>query len=207
MQKLLCLMLLSAALGASTSAQVLDLPQGDLKDKAAIAKAMPELAKRAITVYQEPDRDRYLNNLFRLQIAAGRYSEAVTTLHDVIELRRATDPSSALPLLPFEMLAKARAKEPTGGLAFNEAFKQEFREVFEHLDNKSAGETINWFGGDLGRMRDDLRAAVDKQRGKDRITLTDAVDLIRKYFVITHGLEASRNGRSGLENIDLRISN
>jgi putative CocE/NonD family hydrolase len=182
MQKLLGLMLLTAALGASASAQSQDLLRVDLKDEAAIAKAMPELARRAITAYQEADRDRYLNNLFRLQITAGQYSEAVTTLHDVIELRRATDPASALPLLPFEMLAKARAKELTGGLAFDEAFKQEFREVFEHLDDKSAGEAINWFGGDLDRMRDDLRAAIDKQKDKESITLTDAVDLIRKYF-------------------------
>src|SRR5262249_54001519 len=45
-------------------------------------------------------------------------------------------------------------------------------------------EAIYWFAGDLNlnRMRDDLRLAVERQNGKDRITVTDAVDLVRKHF-------------------------
>jgi len=181
MQKLLCLVLLCFAVGTHASAQELDLPQAAVKDEAALAKAMPELAKQAIAIYEEPDRNRYLNILFRLQMVAGQYADAAATLRSLTELRRATNPASASSLLPFEILAKAKMKQATSGLSFDEAFKQEFRDVFDHLDDRGANEAVFWFGGDLNRMRDDLRAAVERQKGKDGITLTDALDTIRKY--------------------------
>ena len=181
MQKLLFLALLCFAFGSGASTQELDLPQAALKDEAALAEAMPGLAKQVISIYEEPDRSRRLNALFRLQMVAGQYAEAVATLRSLIELRQATSPASALPLLPFEIAAKAKAKQATSGLSFDEAFKQEFREVFDHLDDKSAGEALVWFGADMNRARNDLRAAVERQKGKDRITLTDALELIRQY--------------------------
>src|SRR5262245_48825112 len=180
MQKLLWV-LLCLAVGTYASAQELELPQAAVKDEAALAKAMPGLAKRAIAIYEEPDRARYLNNLFRMQIVAGQDSEAVATLRGLMELRRATDPVSALSLLPFEMLAKARAKRAASGLSLDEAFKQEFRAAFDRLDDKAASEAIRWFAGDLNRAHDDIRAAMERQKGKDRIALADALDLIRKY--------------------------
>ena len=181
MQRSLWLLLLWLAFGTLASAQELELPQAGLSDESSLAKAMPGLAKQAIAIYEESDRGRYLNALFRMQIVAGQYPEAVATLRDLTELRRATDPASALPLLPFEMLAKAKAKQVTSGPSLDEAFKQEFREVFGHLDDKTANEALNWFGGDLTRARDDIRAAIERQKGKDKITLADALDLIRKY--------------------------
>jgi hypothetical protein len=159
----------------------LDLPQAALKDETSLADTMPKLAKQTIAAYSEPDRDRYLNALFRLQIVAGQYAEAVATLRSFNDLRRASDPASALSILPFEMLAKAHATRAAGGLSFDESFKRQFHETFDHLDDKTANDTLFWFLGDANRARDDLSAAVERQKGKDRIALTDAVDLIRKY--------------------------
>lgn len=181
MQKLFFLMLLCAVPGISASAQELDLPQAAVKDEAALARVLPGLAKQVIAVYQEPDRSRYLNALFRLQIVAGQYREALATLQSLTETWRTTDPASATAVLPFEMMAKAKAKQAATGAAFGEAFKQEFREVFGRLDDKSAGKALYWFGGDLSRARDDLSAAVERQKGKDKITLADALNLIRRY--------------------------
>lgn len=181
MRKLLCLSLLCFVLSAAASPQELELPQADVRDDAALARVMPDLAKQAIAIYREADRGRYLNILFRLQIVAGQHEEAVTTLQSLADLRRATDPASALPLMPFEMLAKARMKQAASGLSVDEAFKQEFREVFNHLTDKSASDALVWFVADLNRARDDLRAAVERQKGKDRIGLADALNLIRQY--------------------------
>ncbi|HKQ77976.1 MAG TPA: CocE/NonD family hydrolase [Blastocatellia bacterium] len=181
MQKLLLLTVLYFAFGAHSSIQELDLPQAAIKDEAALAEAMPGFARRVIAIYEEPDRSRRLNALFRLQMVADQHADAVASLRSLIELRRATSLSSALPLLPFEVVAKARAKQATSGLSFDEAFKQEFRELFNHLDDKSASEALDWWGSDQNRARNDLRAAVEKQKGKDRIALADALDLIRQY--------------------------
>ncbi len=181
MPKQLFPMFLFAALVSGASAQQLALPQSAWQDEASLAEAMPSLAQRAIAVYEEPDRGRYLNLLFRLQMVAGQYPEAVATLQELIELRRAARPGSALPLLPFVMLAKAKAKQAATEMPLEEAFKQEFHEVFDPLDGKAAIEAFYWFGGDLQRMGEDLRAAVENQRGKDSIALADALDLVRKY--------------------------
>jgi uncharacterized protein len=181
MHKLIGLVLLCFACGAHASAQELDLPSAVVKDEAALDKTMPGLARQVIAIYQEPDRGRYLNNLFRLQMVAGQFSEAVATLRTVTELRRSTDPASALPLLPFELLAKARAKQ-TIELSFEEAFKKEFRDVVGILDDKGANDALYWFTVDRKRTRDELSSAIERQKGKDKIAPNDAVDLIRRYF-------------------------
>src|SRR5215831_7990127 len=116
MQRLLFLALLCFAFGSRASIQELDLPQAALKDEAALAEAMPGFAKQVITIYEEPDRSRRLNALFRLQMVAGHYADAVATLRSLIELRRETSLASALPLLPFEIVAKVMAKQATNGL-------------------------------------------------------------------------------------------
>ena len=182
MQRFFSLVLFWAALGTTALAQDLALPQAAAKDEAALARAMPELAKQAIAVYQEPDRNRYLSMLFRLQVVAGQHADAVATLRSLMELRRATDPDSALPLLPFEILAKARVKQAATGLSLDEAYRQEFRDVLGRMDDRTSSEALYWFAGDLKRARDDLRAAVEKQAGKDTIALADALALIRLYF-------------------------
>ena len=143
----LCLALLCCAASVTASVQELDLPQAVVRDDAELARAMPELAKQVIAVYQEPDRSRYLNFLFRLQIVAGQYSEAVATLQSLKELRRATDPSSVSLLLPYEMLAKARMRRSAGGRSLEEAFKEEFGNAFNHLSDQSVSEAMGWFSG------------------------------------------------------------
>jgi hypothetical protein len=181
MQRFFSVVLFWAALGTTALAQDLALPQAAAKDEAALARAMPELAKQVIAVYQEPDRDRYLNMLFRLQVVAGQHADAVATLRSLAELRRATGPDAALPLLPFEILAKARVKQVATGLSLDEAYRQEFRDVLGRMDDRTAGEAMFWFVADPKRARDDLRAAVEKQAGKDTIALPDALTLIRLY--------------------------
>lgn len=181
MRKVFCLMLLCVALRTSASAQEIGLPQAELRDETALARAMPELAKQAIAIYREPDRDRYLDGMFRLQIVAGRYPEAIATLQSLSELRKAQDPASALRLLPFEILTRARAARATTGMSLDDAFRREFRETFGRLDDKTASAALYWFGGDVNRAHDDLRAAVEARKEKDEVALADALQLIRAY--------------------------
>jgi hypothetical protein len=181
MLKILCAVLLCAVVGAGVSAQQLELPDGALKDEASLAHTLPDLAKRAMAVYQEPDRARYLNALFRLQIVAGKYQEGITSLESLMELRRATDPANSVRLLTLAVEIKARSRQRTEGLEFDEAFKQEFRKLFDQLDDLQASNTLPWFSGDLDRARNDLGVALEKQKGRDRIALADALDLIRVF--------------------------
>jgi putative CocE/NonD family hydrolase len=173
--------LFCVAAGAQVWAQELDLPQAVVKDEAAFAKAMPELARQVMSRYTEPDRDRYLNFLFRLQIVAEQYPEAVVTLQNLVELRQAADPTNVPRILPFVVEAKARVKQTNEGISFDDAFRQEFRAMFSRMNDTRAAEARLWFVGDLNRAQNDLRAAVDKQTGKDKIGLADALELVRQH--------------------------
>ncbi|MGH9837912.1 MAG: CocE/NonD family hydrolase [Blastocatellia bacterium] len=186
---LIVVLTLALGIGAHASAQELDLPQEAVKDEAAFAKVAPELARQVMARYAEPDRDRHLNLLFRIQIVAEQYPEAVVTLQSLMELRQAVDPTSVPRLLPFVVEAKARVKQTTEGLPFDDAFRQEFRAMFSRMNDLQAAEARLWFVGDLNRARNDLRAAVEKQTGKDKIGFADALELIRhRHFY--HSLTA-----------------
>jgi hypothetical protein len=70
--------------GASyVSAQALPFP-GIGNDT---ARAMSGLTQQAIATYKEKDRDRYLDNLFRMQMVAGRYAVATPSIYSLHALR------------------------------------------------------------------------------------------------------------------------
>ena len=46
-----------------------DFPTNATEDPAALAAAMPILAKQVLAAYKDEDRETYLNNRFRLQMA------------------------------------------------------------------------------------------------------------------------------------------
>lgn len=172
-------------------AQQFELPSGALTDDAALARAMPVLAGQVAAAYQDSDRDTYLDNLFRLQLVAGRYAEAGKTLEALRELRRsaATAPPD-FSTIKYEIYAGAKAGQAADGQAFDQAFKQSFRQTFAGLDDIAASRVIDSFGSKLDpygprldQMRADLRQALDRQNGRTSIALADALDLLRKYQV------------------------
>jgi len=181
MRKLFGWLWLAIAVCAPASAQSLKVSPDDLKDETALRKVMPELARQAIALYQEPERAQRLNVLFRLQLAAGQYQEAASSIEDLIQLRRTTDPANVQRLLPFQIEARARSKTVHETIPFNEAYQQDFRELFSHLTDRDAGEAVPWFSGDRTRAQDDLRAVLQKQKGKSEIALSDGLDLIKSY--------------------------
>ena len=71
MKKQFCLIFLFLVSAVHTSPQQLDFSQAAVTEPAELAKAMPQLARSVIALYRESDREKYLDNLFRLQLVAG----------------------------------------------------------------------------------------------------------------------------------------
>lgn len=167
------------------AAQQFDFPGAVLDDPAALARQLPRLAEEVLAVYQESNRDRYLDNLFRLQMVAGKYAEAGQSLALLSELRRAAKPSpSTVFNVRWEIYAKARQRQVAGSISFDEAFRDAFRDAFRKLDDKTAYQVLYSFGTSLNFLRNTLQAALDRQKGKTTISLAEAVDLLRKYFAV-----------------------
>jgi hypothetical protein len=75
-----------------SAAQKFYFPKAALSDSGELTKAMPVLANKVIINYKENNYRDSLSNLSRLQVLAGRYSEADVTLDSLRYASKETDP-------------------------------------------------------------------------------------------------------------------
>ncbi len=161
--------------------QAFDFPGAAVEDPAALAKAMPELARKVIAVYQEADHRQFLDNLFRLQIIAGQYKEAnesLTALRALGESGGSPQPGATNVL--YEVFATAKASQ-TGDP--DEVLRRSFREAAGRLDDRTAALTMRALGADPSSIQQAVRDALEPQKGQGTIPLAGALTLIRAYQV------------------------
>ena len=166
--------------GASlASAQELHFPAAVGGDT---ARTIAALAQQAIGVYKDNDRDRYLDNLFRIQTVAGRYADATNTLTALRALRgnRVSLSATAADAL-FAILATA--KQRGDGAHFDDAFRQAFRDGIARLDDRTSALAIRELGINRFGLDRDVDRALQQQSGKEAISLPDAVRLIKAYQI------------------------
>jgi putative CocE/NonD family hydrolase len=182
MKALLCACLLIAGSAPAAWSQRLDFSKVTPTADAALANALPALAKQVIGVYTDTTQDRYLNNLFRLQMVAGDYSGARITLEKLRTLdETANSPQSIAMLTPDELTVNAKLRQSTTQMSFAAAMSAAFRDMFGRLDDKTASDAVYWLWGPVWRFRNDVIDAVTKSNAGEGIELPDAVALIRSY--------------------------
>jgi len=146
------------------------------------AQAMSALALQALAIYKDNARDRYLDNLFRLQMVAGRYADASKTLKSLRALRgnRVSLPATATSAL-YDVLAAARQRSPDTG--FEEAFHQDFGDALARLDDKTSALAIRALSVSRLAQERAVTRLLQQQQGRETILLTDALQLIKAYQV------------------------
>ncbi len=182
MRRLTMLLLLSLLPLADAFAQEFDFPESAGHDDAVLAQAMPELAKAVLAEYRAAERETDLDNLFRLQMVAGRYEDAVKSITERRALRTAKVPGGGDWIdVQYEVLARAKAD---GGRPFAEAYTQAFQDVIGHLDDRNAALVIRTMrAAGQESMKGAVQRDREKQKGKGRIALADALQLVRDYQV------------------------
>jgi putative CocE/NonD family hydrolase len=164
------------------SAQQFDFNEDAATDPAALAKAMPALAKQVIANYSDDDRQTYLDNLFRLQMIAGDYAGAKATIKSLRDLLQPSDPLYArVAYTQYEIFSNAKLKQAAGNTSFADAFRESFRDAFGRLSDSQAYRVSGSFNYDLTRAYDELQASLDKLKGRDSIDLKSALELAGKY--------------------------
>jgi hypothetical protein len=153
------------------SAQQIELPLESRASDSALAAAMPAFAERILTASTTHDA----NTLFRLQLVAGRYDEAVISL-------RATPPS--LLNVRWEIYAQAKSSEAREGKPFSEAFRQSFLERMRSLSDDQAHRVLWTFGTSLVALEHDFRRTLSRHESASSLGLADATDLARKYLAV-----------------------
>ena len=119
---------------------------------------MPGLAGKVIAVYKENDRRKYLDNLFRLQIVAGRYADAKETLASLRALP-ASDVSSQIGAAQASVWPLRRRQEPGGQ---EDSFRRGFPAIVPRSP-RPAGRPHRGPGDALAHHRP-VRAAADLER-------------------------------------------
>ena len=181
-----CLLFVSPAV-----AQQVALPNGAALGSAA---AMQTLAQNTLAAYREPDRTTYLDNLFRIQLVAGRYREAAQALEQLRALQ-ATSPSLQLRVrnLQYALFAQAKTIEEDSHGSFAAAFAQAFHRIVEPMDDRTSALVVRSLnvqetGGlslivDMSMLRKNLADALAKEKGKASISLSDALELLHAYQI------------------------
>lgn len=155
------------------------------------------IAQTLIANYRESDRETYLDNLLRLQIVTGRYTEVQKTMAALRDLR-AGNPNGLLPVsnIQYEVYAEAKIRETRDGLPFDQAFSGAFRDIVGALDDATVANPVRWaFGTSVNRLENDLRTTLAQHPDLTSLSQADAIDLVRKFL-------AARAYRSFAASID-----
>ncbi|HYE92520.1 MAG TPA: CocE/NonD family hydrolase, partial [Terriglobales bacterium] len=183
--------LLGAPAGPA-GAQRVRLPAG-LADSAALAGAMPELAKAVLDEYRQhsrPDPARALDDRFRLEIVAGRYPEAARTLSALRALRvRAAPgrPEARAADLQYEIWANAMAASAATGRPFEASFASAFRDAFARLDERAAVLVMRAMAVAPRGLRAAARQELERHRPGGEVSIPEAVGIVRTYQrALTH---------------------
>lgn len=164
------------------NAQQLTLRNVNLGDSAAVAQQVELLANKVMKIYHDPNRETYLENLFRLQMLTGRYNASLMTIKTL-----KTIPSSERYLphkyLPYELLARADVREAEHPALFMQAYTGLFKKAFGHFDDKAAYQHYGAFSrDDVPALKNEFQGKLSEARKKNTLNMDEALALCLSYY-------------------------
>lgn len=144
------------------------------------AAAMSKLAEQAMAIYHDTNRDRYLDNRFRLEMLTGRYGDASRTLDSLRRLRgnRVSLSATATNIL-YQVLATAKAR--AGTAQFGDAFRETYRATLARLDDRTAAIVVRNSNISPFVLDGAMFRALRPLRGKTSLDLSEALALLKAY--------------------------
>jgi putative CocE/NonD family hydrolase len=181
---LFCAALQSFAAAPEERGAQLEFTGAALDSGEVLSQSMVRLAQVVIPIYTEAGDNGYLDNLFRLQIVAGKYDAAIRTLSELRSLRPSDDPRKRSTDLQYELFALARQRERDEGIPFDRAFEQAYRDAAAQLDDRSSA----FLAGELTLVNEpalhrDLGAELSRVGNAHALPLAEALKLIHAYQV------------------------
>jgi putative CocE/NonD family hydrolase len=171
---------------ASGAEQELAFRAGPVGDAAAAA-AIRDLAVRALPVYQESDRERYLSTLSALQIAAGDFAAAHNSLQNLSDLRGAR--GLTLEESVNDVYARARALTGAARLPLAQAVEQALHERTAAASNLPAYRLDMALQLPAAPFARSAQLLLDRWRERGSVPLSVAVTVCRAYA----GFDAHRS--------------
>lgn len=173
---LVCLLLIVPCTGYASGLRI-PAPGPD-----SIDLAVPAIAGQLVREHRDDDRQDCLDTLFRLQLAAGHYPEAIASIRSLRELRD-DDPSLPPVYLQYEIYALARVMEKAQAIGFPVAWRTAFDQHFGALGDAAAQRATSAFQADLARIDRRFAAALADSQGQASLGADQALALVRNWQV------------------------
>ena len=174
---LCCLCLIAAPV----IAQQINIP-AEITDESALPRVMPRFAK-AVIAFQQADQHADLASLFKAQLVAGLYGDALVSL-DNLRALLADDPAPRVRAryLKYVLYGRARLAAPKTKAEFPAAYRKSFHALLRPLDNRTAAMAVNGLSlENLSQASQALAQDLVQLKGKTAISLPESFKLISDY--------------------------
>ena len=166
-------------------AQKFYFPKTATTDSVILEKQIPELALKVITEHQSSKNKpkstvTFLDNLFRLQLAAKDYKNSIITLNDYRK-EFADHNMAGNKSLAYEIYGMAKLAEKDKKTSFSRALQTAFITKYESYPDPLIAKIGTILDGDVKEYKKSLKAALDKQKDKDSIDYASALALCKNY--------------------------
>ena len=143
---------------------------------------MPRFAK-ALIAFQHSEQHPELTSLFKAQLVAGLYGDALASL-DKLRAPLAADPSPRVRAryLDYLLYARARLTANETKTPFQGAYREAFHALISRLDNKTFALAVNHLAFDnLSQANQALEHDLADLKGKTAISPAESLQLISDY--------------------------
>ena len=174
---LICICLIAAP----AIAQQINIP-ADITDEAALPRVMPRFAK-AVIAFQQAGKHPDPASLFKAQLVAGLYGDALATL-DKLRAPLATGPSPRVRAryVEYVLFARSRLAAKETKIPFPAAYRKTFHALISPLDNKTSALVVNDLSFDnLSQASQSLEQDLAELKGKSALSLPESFKLIGDY--------------------------
>ncbi|HEY6618989.1 MAG TPA: CocE/NonD family hydrolase [Steroidobacteraceae bacterium] len=175
------LLIVLCLIAAPAVAQQIRIP-AEITDEAAWPRVMPRFAK-ALIAFQHAEQHPELTSLFKAQLVAGLYGDALASL-DKLRAPLAADPSPRVRAryLDYLLYARARLTANETKTPFQGAYRKAFHALISRLDNKTSALAVNRLGFDnLSQANQALEHDLAELKGKTAISPAESLQLISDY--------------------------
>ena len=161
------------------SAQDFRLPGGPALDETALEQGMPDLAREVLARYHDDNPDIDLSNRYPLELLAGNFTAAAATMNALLARHPGSAGHPQDRSLATQLYVRARELQTVKPLPVEDSLAQAFHEVFARYDEKAAVSAAGALQRPLNDFQDALHTLLMRLRGSDRISLADALELVR----------------------------
>jgi hypothetical protein len=156
----------------------------DTKDSNKIAERMSGLADHLIKRYKENDPEKYLDNLFRLQVLTGKFQSAVQIISALRNIQiKNKKPNAEFFYRQQELYAEAKIQAQLSNEPFANSFRKIFKRYFSKLNDKDAAFVATAFLSRNGieQLKMQFEEIAQASAHKDSLTMDEAIRLCRSY--------------------------